>query len=212
MKKFYLAIIVVLSVAIVYLAVVKNDQQADNPIISPPVQPSTQASTTPNQSTSGDFKTYIFNNFHGESVEGGGFKFDYPATWQNNGQYFSPQKINFYDLTSVDAPVYFDLISKDLFSTSDLKYQITTDKRRSQDTTLKIDGITFKKYDLIDSGSSDGGGTGQVIIYLGPMISFNGGDYYLVFRWEEQPLSLGIPGNYPEMFEYMVSSLKFITK
>ncbi|MEK7589300.1 MAG: hypothetical protein AAB479_01560 [Patescibacteria group bacterium] len=165
--------------------------------------------STPSVSPEGDIKIFVFNNLHGEEVIGGGFEFRYPAHWHNNGHYFSPQKIKYYDMVSVDAPVYFDLISKDLFETSDLKYQITTNKRRSPDSTVKIDGKTFRKYDLIDYGSAGGESTGRIIIYLGPQVSFNDDSYYLAFRWEERPLTIPVPGNDIEVFDNMLLTLKF---
>ena len=177
------------------------------------IEPTSSQTTTPtlnaDNPNSSSTKTFIFDSFHGEKIEGGGFQFEYPANWNNNGQYFSPIPVKYYDLVSVDAPVYFDLISTLLFETSDIKYQISNDKRAAPDAVVKIDNKTFRKYDLIDYGSSGGESTGRVIIYLGPQVSFNGDDYYLVFRWEENPLTSYIPGNDPVIFEKIVSSLKF---
>ena len=168
------------------------------------------SSPTPLEADKFGRKTFIFNNFHGEEVIGGGFKFEYPANWHNNGQYFSPQKIEYYDLASVDAPIYFDLISENIFESSDLRYQIATDKKNQPDVILTIDGKKFRKFDLIDYGSSGGESTGRVIIYLGPIVSFNDRSYYLVFRWEEKPLTLYIPGNDSKIFENMVATLRFM--
>lgn len=215
--RLYLTVICVLILVIGYMVATQKEQPFGDVLASPTAQPSSKTADLPRTvlATSdggGEFKTYTFNQFHGEKVEGGGFTFQYPSSWHNNGQYFSPRKIKYYDNLSVDAPVYFDLVDKELFGSSDIKYQITTDKRRSSDTTLKIGGVTFKRYDLIDYGSSGGESSGRVIIYLGPRLSFNGGDYYLVFHWEESPLTIALPGNDPEIFEFMVSSLKFITK
>ncbi len=75
-------------------------------------------------------KIFKFHNFHGVDLGSAGFEFQYPADWYNDNQYFSPQKIKYYDITSTDAPVYYDLISKDILDTGDLKHQIITDKRR----------------------------------------------------------------------------------
>ena len=184
------------------------NQAVESP--SESVSASTGEIIPPAQTGNSEKKTFVFDNFHGADLDGGVFKFEYPASWHNDGHYFSPIRIKYYDMASVDAPVYFDLISKTLFETSDVQYQIANDKRRVPDATVKIDGKTFRKYDLIDYGSSGGESTGRVIIYLGPQISFGGEDYYLVFRWEENPLTTYIPGNAPDIFEKMVLSLRFL--
>ncbi len=198
---FYLAIIGVLVLAGGYLVYGKKNQSAVGLL-----EKAIENTDAPDSSST---KTFIFKSFHGADI-GGGFQFEYPANWHNNGQYFSPIPIKYYDMVSVDAPVYFDLISTMLFETSDVKYQLSNDKRRVADSVVKIDGKTFNRYDLMDYGSSGGESTGRVIIYLGPQVSFNGNDYYLVFRWEENPLTSYIPGNDPAVFEKMVSSLKFL--
>lgn len=185
--------------------------QPSGALIDKSVESSAEPTSTPAEKV-GDSgqKTFTFKSFHGEDLGSGVFQFEYPANWHNDGQYFSPIRIKYYDMVSVDAPVYFDLISTLLFETSDIKYQLGNDKRRAPDSIVKIDGKTFNRYDLIDYGSSGGESTGRVIIYLGPQISFNGDDYYLVFRWEENPLTSYIPGNDPVIFEKIVSSLKFL--
>lgn len=149
-------------------------------------------------------QVFKFHNFHGQDLGTSGFEFEYPKDWKNDGQYFSPQKINYYDISSTDAPVYYDLISEDLIDTSDLKNQITTDKRNKSDSSLLINGVNFKKYDLIDYYYKH-----RVIIYVGPKINILGSSYYLVFRWEEKPLSVTVSGNDPKVFEQMVESLRF---
>ncbi len=177
-------------------------------IITPtPSVTGTIPSGTPESTPSGGWKTFHFNNFHGDVINEV-FSFKYPGEWYNNGQYFSPNKIEYYDMTSVDAPIFYDLISEDLFDTSDTKYQIDKDKRRQPDTHGKIDGKEFKKYDLIDYGTY-GESSGRVMIFVGPKISIDGRVFYLVFRWEEKPLTITIPGNSPEIFEKMVNSIKF---
>jgi hypothetical protein len=149
---------------------------------------------------------FKFHNFHGEDLGTSGFEFEYPNDWKNDGQYFSRQKINHYDITSTDAPVYFDLISEAIIDSSDLKYQITKDKRNKPDSEVQIAGSKFKKYDLFDYQSE---GKDRVIIYVGPKINILGVSYYLIFHWEERPLGLEISGNNPDVFEKMVESLKF---
>lgn len=209
---FYLSVIAILIIAVGYFAMDKKGQPA-GPTSSPsqtdslPYTNSLSPELTPEDIGQTGLKTYHFNNFHGENVFGGGFEFQYPANWYNNSQYFSPQKIKYYDIVSVDAPVYYDLVSKDLFDTSDIKYQLTNDKRNKPDTNIKIDGKNFMKYDLFDYNGE--GNSDRVIIYLGPQISFNGDSYYLAFRWEERPLAIDVPGNDPTTFEKIVGSLKF---
>ena len=174
------------------------------------VVPGNSSENTSVQEEYSDAKTFTFDNFHGSTNIEGKFKFLYPKNWQNEGQYFSPQKIEYYDLYSVKAPAYFDLIRADIFTQTEFKYQIDKSRRRSPDTVGKIDGRDFKKYDLIDYGSYGGESAGRVIIYVGPKINIDGIQYYLVFHFEEKPLTAVISGNDPEIFERMVLSLKFI--
>ncbi len=211
---FYLAIAGILVIAGGYLASGKKNQpggQSAGGLLEKAIEFSSGPDTTPTEkiSDSGQ-KTFVFNSFHGIDFGNGGFQFEYPANWYNDGQYFSPIPIKYYDLVSVDAPIYFDLISTALFDTSGLKYQITHDKRKAPDSDIKIDDKTFNKYDLIDYGSSGGETTGRVIIYLGPQLSFNGDNYFLIFRWEEKPLTIYIPGNDIKIFDNMLLTLKFI--
>lgn len=154
-------------------------------------------------------KTFTFNSFHGSSEISDKFKFQYPANWHNEGQYFSPQKIQFYDLYTVKAPIYFDLILADIFDQTEFKYQIDNSKRRASDTIGQIDGKDFKKYDLIDSGSYGGESAGRVKIFVGPKIKIDGSDYFLVFHWEERPLAEEMPGNDLDVFDNMLLTLKF---
>lgn len=168
-----------------------------------------QPANTDNQESNG-LKTFTFDNFHGSSDISDKFKFQYPVNWYNEGQYFSPQKIRYYDMNSVNAPIYYDLISADIFDTSDLKYQINNDNRNQPDSTVKIDGKDFKKYDLIDYGGYGGDSAGRVIIFLSRSISVNSEQYYLVFHWEEKPLSNTMLGNDPKIFEEMILTLKFV--
>ena len=206
----YVFIIIMLIVTIGHSFRGKKNQPS-GALIDKSIELSAEPTTTPDEGAddSGQ-KTFVFKSFHGADLGGGGFTFQYPANWHNDSQYFSPIPIKYYDLVSVDAPVYFDLISTLLFDTSGLKYQIAEDKRKSADSRVKIDGKTFDRYDLIDYGSSGGESTGRVIIYLGPEIGFGGDKYYLVFRWEENPLTVYVPGNDLQVFENMVLSLKFL--
>ena len=133
----------------------------------------------------GGVKTFVFDNFHGSKNISLKFQFQYPAFWNNEGQYFSPQKIDHYDLFSVRAPFYFDLIRADIFDQTEFKNQIDSDKRKSPDSHGKINDQPFKRYDLIDYGSYGGDSAGRVLIYVGPNMSIDGVDYILVFHWEE---------------------------
>lgn len=162
-----------------------------------------------NDQQSSGLKTFIFDNFHGSSDVSDKFRFQYPANWYSDGQYFSPQKIQFYDIYSVKASIYFDLILADIFHLTEFKYQIDNSKRRVPDTIGQIDGREFKKYDLIDYGSYGGDSAGRVKIFVGPKIKIDGQDYFLVFRWEEKPLAEYVPGNDIAVFDDMILSLKF---
>ena len=165
---------------------------------------SVSTSTPKNEVT--DVQTFKFSSFHGKDLNGVGFQFNYPSSWNNDGQYFSPQKITHYDINSVDAPVYYDLISESLVDTSDLKYQITKDKRYSPDSSIVIDGISFRKYDLLDYQDTE---RNRVIIYVGPKINIFGESYILVFHFEEKPLGLTVTGNDVRVFDQMVESIRF---
>lgn len=156
-----------------------------------------------------EFKTFTFENFHGSSDISDKFRFHYPASWHNKGQYFSPQPILFYNLFTVKAPIYFDLILADIFNQTELSFQIDVSKRKSPDTTGQIDGIDFKKYDLIDYGTYGGESAGRVKIFVGPKIEIDSRYYYLVFHWEEKPLAEYMPGNNIGVFDDMLLTLKF---
>ncbi len=202
--KIYLIPIVFISIALGYFSYSYfNKKQPDQ---TPIVQSDKQHIATDNKPNSTDQSIFKFHIFHGQDLGSAGFELNLPVGWYNDDQYFSPQKINHYDITSTDAPVYYDLISEALIDTSDLKYQITHDKRYKPDSSVTIDGKSFKKYDLIDYQSD---GKDRVIIFAGPKINIFGNGYYLVFRFEEKPLGLSIPNNNPEDFEKMVNSLKF---
>lgn len=156
-----------------------------------------------------DFKTFTFNSFHGSTGISDKFEFKYPADWYNDGQYFSPRKIQHYNLFTAKAPVYFDLVLAEIFYQTELGYQIETSKRRNPDTTGQIDGREFKRYDLIDYGTYGGESAGRVKIFVGPKITIDGDDYLLVFHWEEKPLAEDMPGNNIEVFDNMLLTLKF---
>src|SRR3989344_3445164 len=157
----------------------------------------------------GDFKTFIFESFHGSTDIGDKFQFQYPANWYNDGQYFSPQKIQYYNQFTVKAPIYFDLVLAGIFHLTELQYQIDNSKRRAPDTTGQIDGREFKKYDLTDYGSYGGDSAGRVKIFVGPKIKIDGQDYVLIFHWEEKPLAEYVPGNSIEVFDDILLTIKF---
>ncbi|HXK40905.1 MAG TPA: hypothetical protein VJ046_02285 [Candidatus Paceibacterota bacterium] len=158
----------------------------------------------------GEYKTFVFDRWHGSTDISDKFQFQYPADWFNEGQYFSPQKIQFYTKYEAKAPIWFDLVLAEIFNYTELKYQIDESKRRTADTTGKIDGRTFKRYDLNDYGTYGGESAGHVKIFVGPTIKIDGADYILVFHWEERPLSEYMPGNNIEVFDNMLLSLKFL--
>lgn len=160
------------------------------------------------QESSG-LKTFIFDNFHGSADISDKFQFQYPANWFNDGQYFSPQKIQYYNQFSVKAPIYFDLVLAEVFHLTELQYQIDNSKRRNPDTVGQIDGKDFKRYDLIDYGSYGGDSAGRLKIFIGPKIKIDGDDYLLVFHWEERPLAEYMPENNIEVFDNMLLTLKF---
>lgn len=151
----------------------------------------------------------VFEDFHGSKNISNKFSFEYPNSWNSTAQYLSPQKIIFHSIYNVEAPAYYDLISEDIFKDSEIKYQIEHSKKNKPDSTEKIDGVTFKRYDLIDYGTYGGESAGRVIIYLGPVIRIDGMDYILVFHWEEKPLTKIIANNNPNIFEQIVRSVKF---
>lgn len=157
----------------------------------------------------GEPKTFVFNNFHGSSDISDKFQFQYPASWHNDGQYFGPQKIQFYNRLNAKAPIYFDLVLAEIFHLTELQYQIDNSKRMAPDATGQIDGRDFKKYDLIDYGSYGGDSAGRVKIFVGPKIRIDSQDYRLVFHWEEKPLAEYMPGNNVEVFDNMLLTLKF---
>lgn len=157
-----------------------------------------------------DVATFVFDDFHGLENIDKKFKFFYPTNWNNDGQYFSPEKIEYYNLYNVKAPIYFDLMRVEIFEQTEFFYQIKNSKRKSPDEEVVVDNEKFKKYDLLDYGSYGGDSAGRVIIYVGPKIKIDGYDYYLVFRWEEKPLTLQILKNDPRTFEQIVESIKFI--
>src|SRR6266540_2479993 len=82
-----------------FLSAQKQEKNAELALLQVTLGPGLQPSTL---QESRYYRTFTFRSFHGEEVVGGGFTFQYPSNWHNNGQYFSPQKINYYDITSVD--------------------------------------------------------------------------------------------------------------
>ena len=154
-------------------------------------------------------ETFTFDNFHGSTDISDKFTFQYPANWYNDGQYFSPQKIQNYNLFTVMAPIYFDLVLAEIFHLTELQYQIDNSKRRNPDSTGQIDGREFKRYDLIDYGSYGGDSAGRVKIFVGPKIKIDDQEYYLVFHWEENPLAEYMIDNNIEVFDNMLLTLRF---
>ncbi|MBI2627215.1 MAG: hypothetical protein HYW77_03150 [Parcubacteria group bacterium] len=194
---------VVVAVAVSYFVFVKK--QVENGQLSVFIpQP-----TNNKEEESNGLKTFTFDNFHGSADISDKFKFQYPAGWFNESQYFSPAKIQFYNQFTVKAPIFFDLVLAEIFHLTELQYQIDNSKRRSPDSTGQIDGREFKRYDLIDYGSYGGDSAGQVKIFVGPKVKIDGADYVLIFHWEEKPLAEYVPGNSVDVFDNMLLTLKF---
>ncbi|TSC70210.1 MAG: hypothetical protein CEO12_525 [Parcubacteria group bacterium Gr01-1014_46] len=204
-SKIYILLIVLVAITVGYYAGRRGVNSVDQV-----AQPIAETELALKNEKVNEVKTgkniFKFHNFHGQDLGSSGFELEYPAGWYNDGQYFSPQKITYYDITSTDAPIYYDLISEALIDTSDLKYQIMNDKRYKPDSDVMIAGKKFKKYDLLDYQSEE---RNRVIIFLGPKINIFESSYYLAFRFEEKPLGLTIEGSNPEIFENMVKTLKF---
>lgn len=210
MNKSILYIIIVLLLGIVFFQY-SNQNKSKVPEVSTINSSTTTARVVKeNKEEYADVRTFVFDDFHGHKNINKKFKFFYPANWNNDGQYFSPEKIEYYNLYNVKAPIYFDLMRVEIFEQTEFFYQINNSKRKSPDKNIQIDNNTFKKYDLIDYGSYGGESAGRVIIYVGPKIKINGYDYYLVFRWEEKPLTITILKNDARTFEQIVESIKFI--
>lgn len=215
MKKAFTFLFITMVLVSGYFIFVKKGAEENQSVSLTSITPSISSTTnTPQPATSNSqekngFKIFTFVSFHGSSEISDKFKFQYPASWHNEGQYFSPEPIQFYDLYTVKAPIYFDLILADIFNQTEFKYQIDSSKRRAPDTAGQIDGKDFKKYDLIDSGSYGGESAGRVKIFVGPKIKIDGHDYYLVFHWEEKPLAENMPGNDLGVFDNMLLTLKF---
>ena len=167
------------------------------------------AQTVQNTQENVGYKAFVFDNFHGSTDMSDKFQFQYPANWFNEGQYFSPEKIQYYTKYEVKAPVWFDLVLAEIFNFTELKYQIDNSKRGTPDTVGQIDGRTFKRYNLIDYGTYGGESAGQVKIFVGPAIKIDGTDYILVFHWEERPLAEYTSGNDRAVFDNMLLTLKF---
>lgn len=210
-KKISISLLFLVIIIFGYFIFIKK--QSGNSQVPALIAPSVIFTSQPvnnNDQASDGLKTYIFNNFHGSTNISDKFQFQYPANWYNEGQYFSPQKIQFYDLYSVKAPIYFDLILAEIFEQTELKYQIDNSKRKSLDTTGQIDGEDFQRYDLIDYGSYGGDSAGHIKIFVGPKIKIDSNDYFLVFHWEEKPLAEYMAGNNVEVFDNMLLTFKFL--
>ncbi|MDO8626309.1 MAG: hypothetical protein Q7K39_02525 [Candidatus Magasanikbacteria bacterium] len=202
----FILIVVVIAVA-GYVFFVRN-KSGGNYSLLPDSSVSPIAANSSGPDVSG-LKTFRFDNFHGSIDISDKFQFQYPANWYNDGQYFSPQKIRYYDLYSVKAPIYFDLILVDIFDQTEFKYQIDESERAKPDSIGRIDGRDFRRYDLIDYGTYGGESAGRVIIFVGPKITVDGDEYYLVFHWEEKPLAETMPGNDVKILGEIISTLRF---
>ena len=113
---FYTILIIIIIVLMGYIIFFKNQLGSNESSIAS-TTPNYQGETSvigqndnQNNQVVGGVKTFVFDNFHGNPNVSLKFQFQYPASWYNEGQYFSPQKIDYYDQYSVKAPMYFDLI------------------------------------------------------------------------------------------------------
>ena len=210
MKRLSIFLVLIIVCLLAYIFFVKNKvNNSSVSVTSTSTLPVVSEKTSAEKLDSQGNKIFVFDNFHGLTDTSLKFTLSYPSGWYNEGQYFSPQKIEHYDLYSVRSAFYFDFILANIFPQTELKYQIDKSKRASPDSHGKIDGVLFERYDLIDSGTYGGDSAGRVLIYLGPKVMINSAEYYLVFHWEEKPLASVLPGNSADVIEKSIMSLKF---
>lgn len=138
-----------------------------------------------------------------------GFEFKYPPTWQRDGWYFSPQKIEVYESGSILAPVRLEVINASGLNEGNIAYQIKNSKRKSQDTIININGIEFSRYDLEDYGRYEGDSAGRVLIYRSSGLNSPKGRIHIIFEWQEKPSGSEVKGNNAAIFEQVLSTFKF---
>ena len=150
-----------------------------------------------------------------------GFEVKYPEEWILDGNNLSPQKIEYYEIGSNNAPINFGIYSEEadiflnnnsILSFGNIKYQMENSKRNISDSTMLIDNKIFKKYDLIDYGRYEGDSAGSVILLVSPELIIDDKKLYLVFEWQEFPGGKEIKSNNSEEFLNIFSTFKFIEK
>ncbi|MEA2007374.1 MAG: hypothetical protein U9O20_04430 [Patescibacteria group bacterium] len=143
----------------------------------------------------------------------------YPKDWFFENNKLSPQKIKNYEIGSDNAPIHFGVYSKNkrlALESEDILYaenDISDDTgklyiRKNPDSTIDINGLSFDKYDLIDSyGRYEGESAGNAIFVVSP--SMENEDFFLIFEWEQNPGAKKLSNNNPEDFLEIVSTIVF---
>lgn len=145
----------------------------------------------------------------------------YPQNWFFENGYLSPQTIESFEIGYNNAPIHFSLYTTDqaLASASTgapakpeilhfgkIDYQIKNAKRNNPDSTLTINGLDFKRYDLVDYGRYGGDSAGKVILLVGPKI--NNQDLFMVFEWLELPAGQKLEANQAQTFLNIANTFK----
>jgi len=151
-----------------------------------------------------------------------GFEFKYPKGWFLNNGRLSPQKIEDYEIGSDNAPIHFGVYTQnqDIFLNSpggpakpeildfgNYNYQITNSKRNNPDSSVDINGVVFKRYDLADYGRYEGSSAGNIILLVGPKIKNQ--ETFVVFEWEQFPGGKTLSSNKSQDYIDIASTLKF---
>lgn len=160
---------------------------------------------------SADWKTYTNAKY--------GYEIKYPKGWFLDNGRLSSQKIENYEIGSDNAPVHFGVCTQneDVFDSTNkpdicnfdyYEYQIKNLKRNRPDSSLEINGLAFKRYDLIDDGRYEGDNAGNVILLVGPKMKNQ--DLLVVFEWQQFPGTQTLKSNQPQDFIDISSTFKFI--
>lgn len=135
-----------------------------------------------------------------------GYEIKYPNGWFLENGLLSPQKIEYYEIGSNNAPISFGLYAEDRLGK--YNYQIKNSQRNNPDSSLIINGLTFKRYDLIDYRRYEGDTAGNVILLMGPKIKDQ--DRFIVFEWQQFPGGQTLKSNQPKDFIDIASTFKII--
>jgi len=151
-----------------------------------------------------------------------GFQFKYPKNWFLDKGRLSPQKIEEYEIGSDNAPVSFGVYTnnQNLFLNSpggpanpeildfgNYEFQIKESKRIAPDSSVEVNGIVFKRYDLVDYGRYEGDSAGNVILFVGPNLKNQ--DLFVVFEWQQFPGGKTLKINNSQDFIDVVSTLRY---